>query len=145
MSTKQTLFTNLKGIVADASGYTSLTHAINLEKNKFSSGGRYAVRPLGSTEVEGSTKRVTHDHRFSIVLINSYITDNLNDDSIIDKQLELDEKFEDIYRQCMNTKVGAPDTVMTITNLDISDPVIVSEEKLVVIEGTLIVRAKFNL
>lgn len=140
------IYTSLKTLVGTQTGYTALTHVINLSKNKFNvAGNRYGVVIRGASEAQMSTKRLTHNYKFSVILTNTYISDNLNDDSIIAKQLELLGKFELIYKEAANTKLGLPDVVMNMTGFDTSQPVVVEDDKLILIEGLITIQAYYSL
>jgi hypothetical protein len=140
------LYNGLESIVATQTGFTKLTHLNNLSKNKFTiPSGRYGVLIRDAREVTGSTQRVTHDRRFSVILINSYITDSLNDHGIITKQIELISEFDNIYKEALNTKLGKPNLVMNVSTFDISDPTVVEDEKLIVLEGLITIKSYYSL
>lgn len=140
------VYTNLKSLVAAQTTYTELSHVFNLSKNRFKTPcGRYGVLIRDTIEVQGSTQRLTHDRRFSVILINSYVTDSVDDSSIVQKQITLIGEFDKIYKEAINTKLGLPSIVMNISTFDISEPIIVEEEKLIMIEGSVTVRTFYNL
>ena len=140
------IYTNLKALVGTTTGYTVLTHSVNLSKNKFNvAGNRYGVIIRGATEAQMSTKRLTHNYQFSVLLTNTYISDNLNDDGIITKQLALLGQFEAIYKEAVNTKLGLSSIVMNINGFNTSQPVVVEEDKLIIIEGLITIQAYYSL
>jgi len=145
MSKIATLHGNLKTIVASTTSFTELTHILNIEKNKFTQGGRFGVIPRGAREAQGVTKAVTQDLIFSIVLTDTFISQSISDSGIMTKVISLMDAFENIYRECSNTKILATDIVLLVSTFDISEAIILETEKTIIVEGNLTIRVKNTL
>ena len=119
-----------------------MTHVLDLKKNKFNTASsRYGVIPQAQTEVSGTTQSNTIDQTFSIVLTDSYISSALSDGPIISKIVDLMGKFEEINKNLVLQKAGVP-SVLNVGTFSINESLIIDEDKLIIIEGSVVVRSK---
>lgn len=145
-SNLKTLHANLETLVATTTGYTRLTHILDLDKNKFTpSSARFGVIPRGQQEVAGNTRNATIDYIFSIVICKSYITQASSDENIITTVLDISEKYDDIYKQAVSSKINATNIVINVSNFSLSEPVVIEKEKLIVIEGNFVIRCQYSV
>lgn len=145
MSKIATLHSNLKTIVQSQTSFTELTHILNIEKNKFTQGGRFGIIPRGARETEGTTRAITQDLIFSVVLTDTFITQSINDSGIVSKVISLMDSFETIYKEASNTKVLASDIVLLVSTFDISEAIVLENEKTIIVEGNLTIRVRNTL
>lgn len=140
MSVKEIL-NNLTDIVADVTEYSKLTHVLDIARNKFREPERkFGVIPRGVSETSGVTNQITQDYMFSIILTDTYISTNLTDDALIEKTVDLVSDFDEIYKECVNTKCRSSDIVMLVNQFNVNEAVIVEEEKTIIVEGFLTIR-----
>jgi hypothetical protein len=145
MSNLSEIKTQLDLLVASASGFEQLTHILNIEKNRFTEGGRFGIIPRGGREVKGQTQAITQDLIFSVVLTNTYISNSISDQALIDKVIVLMGLFDDIYKSIANSKCNKPDIVLMVSTFDVSEAIIIESEKTIIVEGNLTVRVRNTL
>lgn len=146
-SNVQTIYSAMKTLISATLGsdFSELTHTLNLEKNRFDGASkRFGVLPGSANEVPGVTKTNTVSQTFEIILTESYISDNISDDALINKVLVLMGKFDDIYKVLINEKAGVP-SVVNVNNLSVDNAVIVSEEKVIVVQASVDIVARVSI
>lgn len=126
--------------------YSALPYLENIEKNNFrSNNNRYGVRALGALEVPGVTKNVHITQTFEVVLTKGYYESNLDDTEQRERAYDNQENLLDIYKRLVNTRAGIPGTVLNITNLSVSEPEYLLEEKVAVQRATMDITFRFSL
>jgi len=126
--------------------YSALPYLENVEKNNFrSNNNRYGVRALFGAEVPGVTKNVHITQTFEVVLTKGYYESSLDDAEKIERAYDNRENVLDIYKRLVNTRGGLPGTVLNITNLVVSEPEFLVEEKVAVQRATMDITYRFSL
>lgn len=126
--------------------YTALPYLEDVSKNNFrSNNNRYGVRALGANEVPGVTKNVHITQSFEVVLTKAYYESSLDDSNQIETAYDNRENVLDIYKRLVNTRAGIPATVLNITNLVVSEPEYLVEEKVAVQRATMDITYRFSL
>jgi hypothetical protein len=126
--------------------YSALPYLEDIEKNNFrSNNNRYGVRALGALEVPGVTKNVHITQTFEVVLTKGYYESNLDDTEQIEKAYDNQENILDIYKRLVNTRAGIPGTVLNISNLSVSEPEFLVEEKVAIQRATMDITFRFSL
>lgn len=148
MSNVETIYNNLKISVGSTLGsdFSELTHTLNLEKNRFGGASKkFGVLPSSIREVQGQTKANTTQQGFEIILTESYVSDNISDDALIAKILTLMGKFEEIYRELIKTKANSPTIVINCSDLQLENALIVSEEKIIIVQASVQITSRISL
>lgn len=128
------------------SQYKKLAYVEDFEKNNFRTNSeRYGVRTLAGGEVPGTTKHPTFTHTFEVVLSKAYLNSKLDDSEQVQKALDNYENMLAIYKQLVNSRGGAPATVLNITNLQMASPEYITESKVAVQRATMDVTYRFSL
>ena len=137
MSTQITdLKDSIKAEVAAELGanYKELAYLEVIEKNSFRTGSeRYGVRSLEASEQSGVTGVYTMKQAFEVVISKGYIQSSIDDTEQVTKSYEIRESFLDIYKRLVNNKAGIPSVVMLVTNLVISEPEYLEDDKLTLV------------
>ena len=145
MSNISTIFSGIKTVIQAKLGstYSELSHVVDLSKNSFYSlSTRYGVMPQGSKEQSGVTVANTLDQGFKIILTDEYVSDTIEDASIIAKQVALIGLFEDIFRELVRTKCGAPSVVMFVGDFAIEECYLIEKQKIIIVEAHVNVRSR---
>jgi len=145
MSNLSTVLASIESLVKGVTSYTELTHILDISLNKFSVGKRFGVVPRRVEQNNSGTMRITQDYFFSIILTDTYISQNLNDKEIVEKAVDLMEMFDSIHKECANTKCNQPSIVMLVDGFDITEPVILLKEKTIIIESVMKVKCNYSL
>lgn len=140
MSSNQTLILEameLRMIALDL-GRSQLDYTYDLEKNgKRAETDAYGIGVGAGDEVAGVNKSLTLDQEFFVVLTEVYT--NRSDDSNETAALKrIYDDLEFITRDFANTKLGAPDLVLTVQQTSIEEPTKISDT-------TVAVRANFTV
>lgn len=126
--------------------YSALPYLEDVEKNNFlSNNNRYGVRALGALEVPGVTKNVHITQTFEVVLTKGYQVSNLDDTEQRERAYDNQQNLLCIYKRLVNTRAGIPGTVLNITNLSVSEPEYLLEEKVAVQRATMDITFRFSL
>jgi len=149
MSTLVTdLLASIKSTVGTTLGveYSEIPYVTDVSKNNFNSNhNRYGVQSLASNETDSVTKFVTMLQSFEVVLTKAYVDDGISDSDKQSKTVDAQDLVYDIYRDLVNTKAGLPAIVINITDLEMSNPEYLDEEKVVVIRASFNVLYRFTL
>lgn len=120
------------------SEYKPFAYLENIQENSFrTSSERYGVRALGSGQVPGVTKYFTMTQAFEIVLSKSYTQSAISDSEQVSKSYDNRENLLAIYKRLVNTKCGVPSLVMNVTELLVSEPEYLLEDKVAVQRATI--------
>lgn len=126
--------------------YSKLAYVVDVSKNSFrTNNNRYGVRALVASEVPGVTKNVHITQSFEVVLSKGYLESKIDDTELITKSLDNRSNLLGIYKRFVNTKAGLPGTVLNVTNLQVDEPEILDEEKVVVQRATMDITYRFSL
>lgn len=126
--------------------YVQLPYVENVEKNNFrNSNDRYGVRALEASQVPGVTKYPTFTQSFEVILTKGYIESNLDDTPQVTKSYDNRENLLDIYKRLVNNRVGIPATVLNVTDLVVSSPEYLEDDKVVVQRATMNITYRFSL
>ena len=140
--------TSLKAEVLSVLGssYKELDYVEDVAKNSFrTSNDRYGVRALGGLQEPGVTKNVTITQQYEIVLTKGYTESNLNDSPAVTKSYDNRENLLDIYKQIVNNRGGLPGTILNITDLIISEPEFLVNDKVAIQRATISVTYRYSL
>ena len=136
------------GEIADELGvdYGNMPYLEDISKNNFlKNNNQYGVRALDSTEVAGVTKMVHFTQTFEVVLTKGYSESNLDDTEQRERAYDNRENMLCIYKRLVNTRAGIPGTVLNISNLLVSEPEYLLEEKVAVQRATMDITYRFSL
>jgi len=145
-STLSSIFNGVKGVVSSTlpSDYVELSHVYDIKKNKFTGAEkRFGVIPRQVAEAPGVTKANTLEQEYSMLLTDSYISIVGGDSGIIDKIIELQGLFESVFTQLVVQKAGNPNCLL-VSDFSVGEALVVQEEKLIIIEGSVKVRYRVN-
>lgn len=118
--------------------YKQLPYIYDVVKNNFrTSKSRYGVRPLSTTEIDGVVKATTHIQSFEVVLTEGYTQTAVGDSKLQEKALVAFENMHDIYKQLAVNKAGVPGSVLLVQALNISEPEVLEEDKVLVLRATV--------
>lgn len=128
------------------SDYRELDYLEDVAKNSFRSGNdRYGVRALGGIQEPGVTKMVTITQQYEIVLTKGYTESNIDDDPQVSKSYDNRENLLDIYKRLVNNRGGLPGTIINITDLTISEPEFLVDDKIAIQRATLSITYRYSL
>jgi hypothetical protein len=147
MSNISTIKAGIESVVQATLGaeYSKLEHIIKIEQNRFNSEPhRWGLRPAPSKEVEGNTQAHTLAYSFALTLTDSYISDSCGDAEVVEKMTELMGLFEDIYKQLVIQKAGAPSIVRLVSGFAISDVFALKKDKIIIVESRFDVRTQIS-
>ena len=148
MSNVETIYTNLKSRVGAVLGsdFSEITHTLNLDKNRFDgTSKKFGVLPSSARETTGQTRANTVTQGFEIILTESYISESISDNDLMTKILSLMGKFEDIYKDLINEKAGSPAIVINCSDLQLENALIVSEEKVIIVQASVQITSRVSL
>jgi hypothetical protein len=137
MSNVSDIFSGIETTVQTAlgSGYTRLSHMINLEKNNFDNDKRWGVIPASANESYTTTNANTLTQTFRIILTSGYISTEYDDSGVVAKLVELMAALETVYKQLVKTKCGSS-VVINLGGLSINEALSWDEKKVILIEAT---------
>lgn len=126
--------------------YKQLAYVEDIAKNSFNtSNDRYGVRALHAGATPGVTKTVTMLQPFEVVLTKGYIQSSIDDTEQVSKSYELREEAFDIFRNAVNNKIALSSIVMYVSNLQVSEPEYLEDDKVVIIRFTMDILYRLNL
>lgn len=137
-----TILSAVKSNIATVLGgaYSELDYTHDVSKNKWKgSNSRYGVLALESIQTSGVTSYYTVDHKFQVILTNSYKTGDNNDSDLSSKLLTMQELFHDIYVSLYKAKCGAPSVVMNIRDITIDEYELLADDKVIKITATFLI------
>ena len=140
--------TAIKGQIITELGvsYKELAYVEDVAKNSFrTSNNRYGVRALVAGQLPGVTKFVTLNQEFEIILTKGYIQSSIDDTSQVTGSLDLRAELLSIYKRLINTKAGLPGTVLNITDLILSSPEYLEDDKVVIQRATMNIQYRYSL
>lgn len=126
-------------------GWTPLAHTYDINKNKFTSSKQYGVLILAGAQTTGVNCNYTMDQRIEIVYSMGYITAQ-NDDSNI--TLLLNDCYDDIhsvFKECVKTRCGGNIAVLSVNDLEISEPELYPDQKFVTVRARLTVKYRVSI
>ena len=149
MSTEMTQIKNalLSEISTElGASYKQLAYVEDIAKNSFkTSNDRYGVRALHAGATPGVTKTVTMLQSFEVVLTKGYIQSSIDDTEQVSKSYELRESAFDIFRNAVNNKVALSSVVMYVSNLQVSEPEYLEDDKVVIMRCTMDILYRITL
>ena len=149
MSTEMTQIKNalLSEISTElGASYKQLAYVVDIAKNSFkTSNDRYGVRALNAGATPGVTKTVTMLQSFEVVLTKGYIQSSIDDTEQVSKSYELRESAFDIFRNAVNNKVALSSVVMYVSNLQVSEPEYLEDDKVVIMRCTMDILYRITL
>ena len=89
---------------------------------------RYGVIPMGLTNDTGVTRAMTVDQDFEIIFINRFVNKQGDDVKQRDAVNDLFKQFYLVINDLYATKLGIPETVMTVNRVTINDPEFTDED-----------------
>lgn len=117
--------------------YSKLPYVEVIEKNSFrTNNNRYGVRALVSSEIPGVTKYTTFTQSFEMVLTKGYVQSTIDDTEQVEGSYDLRALILDIYTRLVNNKAGIPALTINVTNLVVSEPEYLEDDKVVIIRST---------
>ena len=127
MSEVSTIKAAIKTRVAAVLGgsYSELPHVLDVDKNNFKSNSKgYGVLSgaISQDETFGVLKSYSVNQSFIIKITDSFNT-KPTDDS--DRQTTFDDLMDkalNIHKDLINTRAGAPNTVIHVTDLELEEP-----------------------
>lgn len=118
------------------SSYKELSYSQDLAKNSFKgANNRYGVLPLGFAEDDGIGRlgHITTTQTFQVVLTNGYRQSHGSDATKIAAVIALQDLTIDLYKDYINTKVGAPTIVVIAKELIVEDPEYLEDDSIVAV------------
>lgn len=146
-----TIETIRDGILATMStvlgaGFSEMPYVNDPLKNNFrGNNDRYGTRQLAANQTPGVTRYMTFEQTFEIVLSKSYYQSSIGDSGARSAALELSGLMNDIHKELINTKAGAPAVVLHVNQLDVEEPQFVEESKFVLLKGQVLLQWRINL
>lgn len=140
-----------EGMMAEIAGvlgpaFQPIPYVYDVSKNNFKqSMSKYGVRPLATFEINGVVRVTTHQHSFQVVLTEGYIETSIGDARIQTTVLDLFDKMNIIYKKLETVKAGVPLKVLNVTNLVISEPEILEQDKVLVLKATIDILYRIEL
>lgn len=126
--------------------FKELQFVEEIPKNSFrTNNDRYGVRALVASQLPGVTKQVTLNQEFEVILTKAYTQSSLDDTSQVTKSLELRESMLCIYKRFINGKAGLPGTVLNITDLILSEPEYLEDDKVVIQRASMNIQYRYSL
>lgn len=126
--------------------YKELAYIYNVEENNFrQSKQRFGVRPLEATQLPGVTKYLTHIHTFEVVLTEGYTDSAIGDSKIREKVNVAYENAHKIYNRLVREKGGLPLVVLDVTSLNIQEPELLTDDKVLVLRANVDVQYRISL
>lgn len=111
--------------------WSKIKYLEDIEKNNERTQNKvFGIRPLEANEVEGSTKFVTLDQTFELVLVRSKLTKTLGDSDIRDVSYDSRRLGLCFYKKIARTHAGG--LALVVNNLTISEPEFLENDKVVV-------------
>lgn len=123
--------------------YKKADFSYDIKSNKFASQSKkFYVRLKGSSSTNGNINLLTMNHTVEIGLTDCYVSPNkMNDDVMSDIIASLQDKCLFIYKELEKRLAGT--NIIKISELSISSPEILSEER--VINQTFTINVKYHL
>lgn len=149
MSTHVTsIISGIKTTVAAELGadFSELPFVQDLTKNnKRTARYGYGVRPLDANTADGGVVRAyTLDHRFEVVLTESFV--NRSSDAEIEACLgRLYDKADEVFKELVNSKAGVPDVVLSVSEPSMTQPEVIEAAKIVAIRLQLKVKYRSTI
>lgn len=141
---KDSLVTRIQAVLG--ANYKELSYTRDVSLNTLrQSQKRYGVRALGSTQVPGVTKHLTHIQTFEVVLTEGYVDTGSNDGKQREKEHLMFEHMHEIHHDLINTRGGLPNTILNIQRLDITEPEVLEDEKVVVLKSSVEIEYRISL
>ena len=126
--------------------YGEIAYVEAVEKNNFrQSKDKYGVRALAAGETPGVTKEVTIAQDFEIVLTTGYRESRTNDSKQVEDSLDLRAEVLDIYKTLVNNRAGLPLVVLNVSDLILSEPEYLEDDKVVVIRANMNILYRYSL
>jgi hypothetical protein len=130
-----TAIENRLGVVTT---HTKLPYVYDVSKNNWNlSQDGYGVRPAQTTETDSVSKRLTYIQSFEVVLTKGYIHSSVEDSSLQSAIIQISDLMHSVFVDLEQTRLGIPEIVLNLTDFIIEEPVILGEEKVVSLTGTV--------
>lgn len=143
----QTLITNIGTQIGTVLGstYSALDFVNDVSRNSFKgSNKRYGVLSGSAIESQGTLRHINIDQIFKIKLTDSYSNQQLNDTNLRSCINLLSDKALDVYKQLVSSRCG-DSNVLIVSDFNMSDPEILVDEKVVIINFEIKVKYRYSL
>ena len=105
--------------------------------------GSYIIQSNQAYQLESID--TTFIQSFEVVLTKGYQRSDLSDTEQVEKAYDNRENMYDIYKRVVNSRAGIPGTVLNITNLVVSEPEYLVDEKVAIQRATMDITYRFSL
>ena len=126
--------------------FSQLSFVNNIHQNKFANASkRYSCLPKGASITEGALQGNTLDHKFELILTDSFnegAKSNLSDSLQVQRVQELQDNMLLIYRDLQTYKSSLNTGVLIVNELNISEAEFLEEEKVCIIRAIINIKYK---
>lgn len=143
-----TLYTNLKTDIQNYLGseWKALPHMMDVSENQALRQSKCWSCFTGSIgEVNGQTGLWHGDLEISVDLADHWASSVQGDSPIVQRFVEMQDKMLGLFAHLVKTKIQSPDIVVNISGLNVSEPLLLKKEKVLVLEGTFKVRVRTRI